>query len=175
MRILMLGIVAGIGLLATTANGQTDTVAQECKSSANLPRELASWSAPVAVRAAMAIGSLRYSPLQIGQAGQVALNPVSAVRFPLRPEKAGALDGHGGLLGFQVPRTGKYRIALGTAAWIDVLHDGHALISTRHGHGPDCSGIHKMVDFDLGPGQYTLQISGSEPEETTILVARIAD
>ncbi|WP_084465566.1 hypothetical protein [Sphingobium quisquiliarum] len=42
--------------------------------------------------------------------------------------------------------------------------------SVAHGHGPNCSGIRKMVDYSLHPGRYTLQIAANSEERLTLLV-----
>jgi|SRR5579863_92047 len=68
---------------------------------------------------------------------------------------------------------GNYRVALGSSAWLDLVSHGKAVTSTAHGHGPACTGIHKMVDFPLQPGEYTLQVSANGGPQTTILVVRL--
>lgn len=101
------------------------------------------------------------APIALGRAVRAGLVPVAQVRFALPPEKAGAPETFGGLLAFDVPSGGRYRVALGAVAWIDLVRDGKALASVAHGHGPACSGIRKMVDFDLTPGRYVMQVSGA--------------
>ncbi len=64
-------------------------------------------------------------------------------------------------------------MALGSGAWIDILKGGKAVASTAHGHGPDCTGIRKMVDFPLTPGRYTLQIAANGEAALPLLVARL--
>jgi len=51
-----------------------------------------------------------------------------------------------------------------------VVSGGKAAASVAHSHGPDCSGVRKMVDFPLTPGTYTLQIAGSRQRAITVLV-----
>lgn len=60
---------------------------------------------------------------------------------------------------FAITDPGRYRIALDQSGWIDLLRDGKPLESVGHGHGPDCSTIRKVVDFDLTPGRYTLRLT----------------
>jgi hypothetical protein len=45
--------------------------------------------------------------------------------------------------------------------------------STAHGHGPNCTGIRKMVDYRLTPGPYILQISANGQPQMTVLLARL--
>ena len=63
-------------------------------------------------------------------------------------------------------------MALGSGAWIDVVKDGKAIESTAHGHGPDCSGVRKVVDFPLQPGSYTLQVAANGQAQLPLLVTR---
>lgn len=72
----------------------------------------------------------------------------------LLPAKAGAAQAN-----FTVPAAGRYRVALDQPGWIDLEKDGKALKSVAHGHGPECSTIRKIVDFDLAVGSYTLKLS----------------
>jgi hypothetical protein len=60
---------------------------------------------------------------------------------------------------FTITKGGRYRVALDQAAWIDIVRDGKALTSVAHGHGPNCTTIRKIVDFDLTPGAYTLKLT----------------
>ncbi|WEK43594.1 MAG: homogentisate 1,2-dioxygenase [Candidatus Sphingomonas colombiensis] len=111
--------------------------------------------------------------LPIGSSALVALLPTSQVSYAVPPAKAGAPASNGGLLGFFVARPGRYRVALGNAAWVDVVRDGKSLTSVAHNHGPACSGIRKMVDFDLSPGRYLLQIAGSDALASGVMVSAV--
>lgn len=61
-------------------------------------------------------------------------------------------------------------MALGSAAWIDLVAQGKPLPSTAHGHGAECSGIRKEVEFQLKRGSYTVVISGNGEMQTTLLI-----
>jgi hypothetical protein len=74
---------------------------------------------------------------------------------------------------FKVERAGTYRIALASAAWIDVLRGKTAVESSSHGHGPDCSGIRKMVDFPLQPGRYVIQIAANGAQVLPFMILRL--
>ncbi|XJJ62366.1 homogentisate 1,2-dioxygenase [Novosphingobium sp. BL-8H] len=135
------------------------------------PAELAGWNA----RAALSAGAdaRTAARLELGKAVDGGLHPTPQVRFALRPEKPGGSVSFGGIYAFSVKDAGKYRVALGSAAWIDVVKDGAAVTSIAHGHGPDCSGIRKMVDFSLEPGEYLLQISANPEAKLPLLVTRL--
>lgn len=147
--------------------------AQSCTAAVTPSGALAPWAAPVALQAAADAGHLAAARITIGQAAQVALLPTPQVRFALRPEKPGGSVSYGGMARLRIDRAGTYRIALGSPAWLDLVSAGKPAISNAHGHGPACTGIHKMVDFPLAPGDYTLQVSANGAPQTTILVVRL--
>lgn len=132
---------------------------------------LAPWAAPTALTASGDPG--RLAPVAIGQAVNLTLLPTPEVKYALRPEKPGGSVSYGGMIVISAPQAGTYRVALGSGAWIDVLKGGTALASIAHGHGPDCTGVRKMVDFALQPGQYTIQIAASATPQIKLLVARL--
>lgn len=135
-----------------------------------LPAELAGWRAGrVATASAQATGAPALSP---GQGTRVALHPIAHVSLPVRPAKPGP-GGHAGLLAFHVPRAGRYRVLQGAPGWMEMVRNGRAIASTTHGHGPQCSGIRKMVDFDLGPGRHVLELVGVADPVVTVMVQRI--
>ncbi|MDG2534780.1 hypothetical protein P6144_14045 [Sphingomonas sp. HITSZ_GF] len=88
---------------------------------------------------------------------------------------AGSKPGRAAMIGFKVESAGVYGVALDQGGWIDVLsgvEGGAALTSVKHGHGPECSTIRKIVRFDLKPGVYRLYVSGlSTPKVKAMLVS----
>ena len=83
--------------------------------------------------------------------------------------------GKAAMIGFRIGAAGTYGVALDQAGWIDLVpgtEGGTALPSVKHGHGPECSTIRKIVRFDLKPGLYRLYVSGlSTPRVKAMLVA----
>ena len=127
-----------------------------------LPAEFASWPAKVAVVSAVSAGELSNAMIAPGRAASVTLHGTREVTFPVQPEKPGGSVAHAsGLLAFSIDQPGTYRIAISSGAWLDVIKDGQALISTSHWRGPACSTVRKMVEFALQPGPYALQISAN--------------
>ncbi|TCU57480.1 hypothetical protein EDF58_105320 [Novosphingobium sp. PhB57] len=145
----------------------------------DLPPEMASWNKRKPLLAARDTRSLSGAKLELGKAVEGGLRPTSEMRYAQRPEKPGGSVSFGGLYTFGVKDPGSYRVALGSAAWIDVVKagakvgDGTVMTSTAHGHGPDCSGIRKMVDFTLQPGTYLIQVSGNAASRLPLLVTRL--
>lgn len=71
-----------------------------------------------------------------------------------------------------IATTGRYGVAAGSKVWIDLVANGTAQTSVEHGHGPACSGIRKIVWFDLEPGAYGLALSKGEAASVRVLVVR---
>ena len=128
------------------------------------PPELAAWT----VRPKLFAGG---AALPLGQSALVTLVNRKDVGWVVAPGKAPARATNGGIFGFDIKRAGRYQIALSDAAWIDVVRDGKSLESTAHEHGGLCTGIRKVVGFDLTPGRYTLQLSGSAATMSKLLIA----
>lgn len=168
-------IVATIALgLTSGVSAQGGAPQQDCKAATPaLPPDLSGWSKAEPLTAAATAGTAARASLTLGRAAQLRLSPMPAVRYALRPEKTGAPAGNGGLASFAVARAGTYRVALGSAAWVDVVRDGKAAASVAHGHGPACSGIRKMVDFRLTAGRYLLQVAGNADPVIPVMVAAL--
>jgi hypothetical protein len=126
---------------------------------ADLPASLAGWRDPLAAEM-----------LTPGRAARLTLRPVAEAGFIVPPGRAAAAGTYGGVVRFVVERPGTYRIALQRTGWIDVVGSGRAIASTAHGHGPACSSIRKIVDFDLAAGEYALQLSGLDQADAVAMV-----
>jgi hypothetical protein len=71
-----------------------------------------------------------------------------------------------------IAEAGTYGVAVDRGAWIEVARDGATLTSNGHGHGPACSTIRKIVDFQLLPGRYTITLSRTQAPTVRLLVVR---
>lgn len=172
--------VASFGLVlitvasGTAAQAQGPETARDCATSpAPLPPELAPWPSRIPAQAARDKNGLTRATLVIGQPVDATLVSTPDVRYVARPEKPGGSVSYGGLFAFTVGEAGNYRVALGSAAWVDVLTGERPVTSSAHGHGPQCSGIRKMVDFPLRPGRYVLQISANGEPGLPLMVIRL--
>ncbi len=170
VRRIILGLgMAAFPLIVPAAVQAAEPAGAECAVPVEPAGELAPWRSPVDLVSASDPSQIKDSRLQMGQAAALALRPASAVRYPVGPGKPG---GQGGLAEIAIGRAGTYRVALSSAAWVDVIAGGKAVASTRHGHGAPCSGIRKIVEFPLKPGLHVIAISASPDDTTRILVAR---
>ncbi|MBX9795445.1 MAG: hypothetical protein K2Y03_01015 [Sphingomonas sp.] len=140
-----------------------------------LPPPFAGWQRGAAgMMASAASDDRRAMPLPLGQRVEVKLLSMASVDFDVAPE--GTAPGReGGLLMLVVPAPGRYRVMLGGPAWIDLVAAGKPLASVGHDHGPACSGIRKMVDFQLAAGRYTLQLSGAQTATIAVMVVPVVN
>lgn len=136
-------LAAALLLLQTAPAAQTTA----CKATdASLPTSLLGWVKP----------GDAFTP---GKA--VELDTLDGAALKGLP--AGSKPGKAAMIGFRVETAGIYGVALDQGGWIDVLpgaEGGAALNSVKHGHGPECSTIRKIVRFDLTPGLYRLYVTG---------------
>ena len=145
-----------------------------CPAPASLPPELAGWSAPhIALNSAPTADRARHALATVGKPVDIHLLATPAVHYAVQPGKPGGSVSKGGIVTFDVAEAGTYRIALGAGAWLDVIEAGQAVTSSAHGHGPDCSGIRKMVDYPLKPGRHLLQLSASADPAISVLVTKL--
>ncbi|WP_336968486.1 hypothetical protein [Sphingobium aromaticiconvertens] len=173
MRRLLFSVSIPLSLIALPApvSAQEMGVPAPCAAPADLPEALAGWRNPAPATA----GNVQAKAVALppGKAVILALLPTPKVTYPLRPEKPGGSVSFGGLASFTVAQTGTWRVALGSGAWVDVVKNGKAMTSIAHGHGPDCSGIRKMVDYSLTPGRYVLQVAANGTDSLPLLVTRL--
>ncbi|CAN5525593.1 hypothetical protein BH10PSE14_BH10PSE14_19290 [soil metagenome] len=154
-------IAAALQSAAAPAPVPTHVAAAACTAVVPPPAGLAAWRSITAVTA---------GPIAIGARTGVKLAPVAATRFAIAPERKPADGSLAGIYHVAVTTPGTYRIALDGAAWIDLVRDGTALKSVAHGEGPACTGIRKIVDFALVPGDYVLQLSSVRDKALTVLI-----
>jgi len=140
-------LLAAALLLAQAAPAAPAAQTTQCKATdASLPTGLLGWLTP----------GDAFVP---GKA--VALDTIDGAALKGLP--VGSKPGKAAMIGFRIAGAGIYGVALDQGGWVDVLpgaEGGTALASVRHGHGPECSTIRKIVRFRLEPGIYRLYVSG---------------
>lgn len=119
-------------------------------------------------------GGAPVTALRLGRAGRVALDPIERVGFAAAPERTPAAGSRGAAIPVTVERAGRYLLALSGPAWVDLVVGTRRIASSAHGHGPRCSGIRKLVTFDLPAGRHLVQLSGSEEREVTVMLTPAA-
>lgn len=175
MRSTLLLVLAAAAAVATPAAATPqEHPAPECGAApAALPPELAGWTGRAPAVSSVDEAGLDGAAIGIGRGVDAALHKTATLHYVLRPEKPGGSVSYGGLFAFTAAEPGTYRVALGSPAWVDVLSEGKAVTSSAHGHGPDCSGIAKMVDFPLSAGRHVLQLAASGQPSIAVLVVKL--
>ncbi|WP_257549525.1 homogentisate 1,2-dioxygenase [Sphingopyxis sp. DBS4] len=162
-----LGIFLAAGLFALEANAGAAAApakpVQACPANPVLPPELSDWSRAAASKTIYAYGEPREASWpSLGAARtRLELHRFESLRYASPPERKPDPFKYGGMVPIEIKTPGRLVVALGAGAWIDLVRDGAFVKSVAHGHGPDCSGIRKMVEFDVEPGRYLLQISSA--------------
>ncbi|MFA5965608.1 MAG: hypothetical protein WC804_16455 [Sphingomonas sp.] len=154
-------IAAALQSAAAPAHVPPPIPATACTAEVPPPAGFGAWRSITAATA---------GPIAIGARTGVKLAPAAATHFVIAPERKPAEGSLAGVYHVTVTTPGTYRIALDGAAWIDLVRDGAALPSTAHTMGPACTGIRKIVDFALVPGDYALQLSGVRDKALTVLI-----
>ena len=137
-----------------------------------LPAELKDWNGKAPISTAPGAEHLMHVALTLGKSYEAKLLNTPKVAMPVQPEKPGGSVAFAGLFEFTVQEPGNYAVALGSAAWIDVLEDGKAIEPKSFGHGPECTSIRKIVVFPLKAGAHTLQVSANADANLTLMVAK---
>lgn len=136
------------------------------------PPELIGWAAMAPVVAGTNAAGAPLVPLN--QGARLTLGDAAAVHFAMAPGHAPAPGTSGGIVALTIAAAGRYRVALGAGVWVDMVKGGVNLRSIAHSQGPACTGIRKLVDFDLVPGNYLLQLSGNAAPTLAVMVAKLA-
>ncbi|MCE2564516.1 hypothetical protein [Komagataeibacter sp. FNDCF1] len=175
MLVAMLALApCGVGTQVRAAEPGTQDARNTCNGAmAELPDDLRDWAAPAPVMAAVNGAGMKNVILMPGRAVMARLHPVEEVKYALPPTHPAAQGSSGGMVVFEAPMPGTYRIMLGARAWLDVVRAGEAIASVHHEHGPVCSGIGKMVDFELPAGRSVIELSAGTGPEIEIMVIAV--
>ena len=137
-----------------------------------IPQAYERWTAARAVASAESKDGAAQSPLAMGEGTELRLHPDGEVTYLTLPKGAGEAASFGGLAQVIVGQPGAYRLALGDFVWVDLVRDGKPVSTAGFGHGPACTPIRKVVDFDLQPGKYTLEVSGSKSRTVRLMIMK---
>ena len=157
---MMFGALAAGLILASPATSAIAEPAVACPAKPELPPELSGWARNSSNKTIYGYGDARaadWPPLAAARTGLV-LHHYESLRYWIAPERKPDPFKFGGMVPIIVKKAGRLTVALDEGAWIDLVRDGKVVRSVSHGHGPACSGIRKMVDFEVTEGRYLLQI-----------------
>jgi len=110
--------------------------------------------------------------IDLGTHYKARLSAQSEVTFAATPGKPMLDDdAFAGLLTFQVPTDGRYRAAITSGHWIDMV-DGGKIVPTVDFQGRhSCPLVHKIVQFDLEAGRdLVLQFAAGSASEVGVVI-----
>lgn len=138
-----------------------------------LPAELSAWKSLSYVGSAKNPSELSDATLTLNSSSLVGLLPTPKIQYVARPVNEGGTVSYGGMFQITLKEKGLYRVVLANASWIEMIKEGKSAQSVAHAHGPDYSGIRKMVDYNLDEGTYTLQLSAGADTTSAVLITKI--
>ncbi|HMO77536.1 MAG TPA: hypothetical protein PKD48_19520 [Sphingopyxis sp.] len=156
----LMALTLAAALPATILAAAAPPKAPACPAEPVLPEGLEGWSRTASNKTIYAYGDRRaidwtvLGPVRTA----LSLHGFESLRYWVAPERTPDVHKFGGMVPITVDRPGRLVVALDAGAWIDLVQDGAIVKSAAHGHGPACSGIRKMVEYDVAPGRYLLQI-----------------
>ncbi len=103
------------------------------------------------------------------------LSPQAQVTLAAQPGKPMLDDdAFAGLLTFQVPGDGRYRVSITSGHWIDVVDAGQIVSSLDFQGRRGCPLVHKIVEFQLPAGRdLQLQFAGGAAEEVGVVITAV--
>lgn len=143
-----------------------------CPAKPAMPEPWLTWTSPAKARAGNDVATA--TPVPLARAVEAALAPAAQVQYAVAPAKPPMENTYGGVFRVNIAHAARVGIALSVGAWVDMVEDGKIVDSVDHGHGPACTGIHKIVWFDLKPGAHIVQIANAPAPAIRIMAAELS-
>mgnify|MGYP004519913833 CR=1 FL=1 len=160
--------------IAGALAAQVPATAPTCPTPAGAPAGYDGWAALQGVTAGASVAAP--ATLALGRSARATLLPTDRVTFPAPPGRAAEPATMAGVFAVDADSAGSYRVALSAPVWVDLVAGDKPLASVAHGHGPDCSGIRKTVDFRIpAAGRYLVQVANSAAPNVTVMISRVTD
>lgn len=116
--------------------------------------------------------------LHLGTVYNVHAMPQAGYPFVANPSRAGQDEGaYAAMLAFRVEHSGRYRVYIDDASWVDLVDDtGTVLAAANYGGRHHCRVLRKYVAYGLEAGhRYVVQLSGGTREQVRVMVEAVAD
>lgn len=109
--------------------------------------------------------------LGLGKAYELGLSPQSTVDYAVKPGRDRTpAKASGGIARLHIATAGRYSVLLSSSHWVDLAQDGALVGSVSHEGHLGCEGLHKIVHYELAPGDYLLQLSGGEGDAVRVAI-----
>lgn len=114
--------------------------------------------------------------LELNYRTRAKLEPQTKVKLAVKPEKNWRSPNHSfaGLLRFQVPSKGLYRLAAGSKLWLEIINarTKKRVPELTFEMQTKCSEIFKVIVYDLNPGDtFWLQVSEAGTHSADLLIS----
>jgi hypothetical protein len=110
--------------------------------------------------------------IAVDVAAVLHLQPYPDSHLTMAPERAPkSPTSNAGMANAPAPAAGVYKISVSQAAWIDVVQDGAFVKSSGFSGVLDCPGIRKSVKFSLAAKPFTIEVSGVEAADLSLIVS----
>lgn len=173
----VLVLPALLAAFAGQAQGPQDPLPPGCDTFTwDVGRELAALRRPAVASVAGTDGNAGDVRIGLDTRYDVRLHPQSEVTLAARPDKPMLEDAAtAGVLTFAVPEDGRYRVAITTGHWIDVVDRGRVVPSVDFQGRRGCPLVHKIVEFQLPAGRdLVLQFAGGPAAEAGVTITPVA-
>ena len=131
-----------------------------------LAAPFAAWNDPTPIAAARDAASA--TALPVGRAVAVTLKPSADIAYAMKPLRAIRPGSFGGVVAVDIPAPGRYRLAMGSFAWADMMEDGQSLKSLERDHSLPC--VSKVLDFELKAGRHIIQLADDRTAMTRLML-----
>lgn len=163
-------ITLALALPACTGRAAEPDRAQTCTAVVAPPPEFSGWVSSRALTSVAAQARLASATFDTGVAIDLRLHPDGQVTYISLPKGAGEAGSYGGLAQLHVEHAGIYKVGIGDFAWIDLTRDFKPMPTLSFGHGPECTGIKKVVIYGLEAGDYAFEVSGEKAPSLRVIV-----
>lgn len=108
----------------------------------------------------------------------IALNLLPSATVTLAGEPSGTLKGdagatYAGLIHIGAASSpGLHQVTLSHKAWVDVVQNGKTIASVAHTGKTDCEAARKSVRFEIGPGPFTVQVTGASSPAIKVTIRK---
>lgn len=111
----------------------------------------------------------------ITKAIRIALRPSAEANLPTPPERSSkSPETFAGFVRLNaIPSPGVYAISLSSGAWVDAIQDGKSLKTIAFSAATNCSGIRKIVQFELRSEPLVLQVSSVQSDSILIAITPV--
>lgn len=142
--------------------------AYPCRNAQLPPEPWTSWNQSGTEAAA---GEAASAPrLILGKPIVATLRPSAQVQYAVKPRHQQPKS-YGGLFSLAIKAPARVGIGLSGSAWVDIVTGRSIVAPSAHGHGAACSGIAKIVWFDLPQGLHLIQLSSSSASQIRLMAA----